>query len=254
MEAKMLQILKKIGLSDGEILVYETLLNYGEMGAGAIIVKTKLKRGDCYNKIYDLVQKGLVEEFTKDKKKHFRLEHPNKVEEYIERRQNEIQATHKEIAAMMPGLVSTFNLAYHKPGVKYFEGEDGLRIIMEDTIKQGEEILSYVDIETFEKYYEKLNNAYLKERYKKAIHKRNLLPYSGYSSKYALEHNNEFTDCRLIKVPKGENGISMNIYGDKVSFQTFKRNSLISIIIEDKTITVLLRGFFDFLWENAQSL
>jgi len=53
-----LDLLKNLGLSDGEISVYSTLIEYGELPAGAIVKHTKLKRGDCYNKIADLVEKA----------------------------------------------------------------------------------------------------------------------------------------------------------------------------------------------------
>jgi sugar-specific transcriptional regulator TrmB len=81
-----LSILKNIGLSDGEVKIYNTLLEQGELSAGAIIKASGLKRGDCYNKIYALKKKGLIEEFAKNKKKYFMLEHPNKIEEYINTR------------------------------------------------------------------------------------------------------------------------------------------------------------------------
>lgn len=248
----MLEILKRIGLTDGEILVYETLLNYGEMGAGEIIKKTKLKRGDCYNKIYDLVEKGLVQQFKKDKRMHFRLEHPNTIEEYIERRQNEIQTTKKEVSAMMPSLISTFNLAYHKPGVKYFEGIESFQKMMGDSLKTREVIYSYVDPRGVDKYLDpKLNMKYIRDSERVGLKKRILVEDNAYNRERYRKLNILFTEIRYVKQDLPDFATTMQIYDNKITFHTLKPNAIIGIIIEDQLIYRLQRSLFEYIWETA---
>src|SRR4030042_972730 len=122
----ILDTLKNIGLSEAEVAIYDCLLNNGGQTAGQIIAITKLKRGDCYNKIYDLKEKGLILESEKNKKKFFELESPEKIERYIGNRVEVFEQSQKEIQSIMPNIISSYNLAYHKPGVKFFEGEEGM--------------------------------------------------------------------------------------------------------------------------------
>ncbi len=249
----MLEILKRIGLSDAELLIYEALLNYGELSAGQIIEKTKLKRGDSYNKIYDLIKKGLVEEFNKGKIKGFRLEHPNKVQEYIEKRENELEATRREVAAIMPNLVSTFNLAYHKPGVKYFEGMDGLKNLMHDSLKAQTEILSYVDLEAVSKIIPDLNQWYVKQRAKRGVGKRIIVTDSIKNREFFDKLAKEVTDVRYLSFRLPNFQTVMQIYDNKVTYQTLKENAMIGVVIEDSSISSMHKGLFEFTWSMAEA-
>lgn len=253
LEVKMLEILKRIGLSEAELLIYEALLNYGELSAGMIIEKTKLKRGDCYNKIYELVKKGLVEEFNKNKKKYFRLEHPNKVQEYIEKREIELDTTKKEIAAIMPNLISTFNLAYHKPGVKYFEGQESFAKMMGDSLTAKEVIYSYVDPEGVDKYLDpKVNMRYIRDSERLGIKKRILVEDNPENRARYEKLDILNTQVRYIGTDLPNFSTTMQIYDNKITFHTLKPNNVLGIIIEDQLIYRLQRALFEFIWERAE--
>ena len=73
----------QIGLSEKETVVYGVLLNLGKSGIGQILKKTPYKRGDVYNIMYSLVQKGLISENKERGKKIFILENPDKLNELI---------------------------------------------------------------------------------------------------------------------------------------------------------------------------
>ena len=248
----MLEILKRIGLSDAELLIYEVLLNCGELSAGQIIEKTKLKRGDSYNKIYELIKKGLVEEYSKGKIKGFRLEHPNKVQEYIEKRENELEATRREVAAIMPNLVSTFNLAYHKPGVKYFEGDDSFRKMMGDSLSAKEVIYSYVDPEGVDKYLKpEVNRKYIRDCEKHGIRKKILVEDNQSNRERYSKLDIMHTEIRYIGTDLPNFSTTMQIYDNKITFHTLKPDSVLGIIIEDQLIYRLQRALFEIIWNNA---
>jgi len=245
-----LTILKNIGLTDGEIKIYEVLLEAGELPATEIILRSKIKKGDCYNKIYDLKARGFVEELTKDKKKHFRLAHPNAIKDYIDQKMKEMSTNEREIDALLPGIISTYNLSSHKPGVQFFEGEDAIRKITEDSLTAKTEILSYADIRSFLNSYSSLNQRYLKKRYALGIKKKFIVSESDFNHEY-FTVNQKFTEIRYIKHPLEQFNLNAQIYDNKISFLSFKDNRIIGIIIEDKFIAKLQRELFSYIWDTA---
>jgi len=246
-----LSVLKNIGLSSGELKVFEILLQRGEMPAKSIIEQSSLKKGDCYNKLYDLKRRGLVEEFTKEKKKFFRLDHPQKIKDYIDTEKERIDVVEKEIGSILPDIISNYNLAYHKPGVQYFEGEDAVEKLTEDSLTAKTEILSYADVKNFLSSFSLLNKKYLKKRYNLGIVKKFIVYENGFNREYFKSHA-EMTEIRYIDYPLENFNLNVQIYDDKISFLSFKNGRIIGIIIEDEYIAKLQRDLFSYIWSTAK--
>lgn len=247
-----LDTLKNAGLTPAEITIYESLLENGGQTAGQIISTTKLKRGDCYNKIYDLIERGLVLESEKNKKKYFELASPETIEVYIEKQKENLELTQKEIKSILPNIVSSYNLAYHKPGVKYFEGEEGMKKIMADSLTAKTNILSYVDVEAVEKYISKINQAYAKKRQKLSIEKKLIVSNNKFNKKFFSKLGDKATAVRYINANIDSFSTSMQIYDNKVAYLTLKPESMTGIIIEDPLIAKMHRQLFEYNWEDAK--
>ena len=67
--------LVQIGLSKNEALLYDLLLSEGELSAGLVIKKSKLKRGLTYKVLHELEEKGFNKSLRKNKKLHFKRLH-----------------------------------------------------------------------------------------------------------------------------------------------------------------------------------
>ena len=103
-------IFKQVGLSANEAVVYDYLLKAGEKTAGEIIKDTPLKRGVIYNALSDLIEKGLLSERKIKKNKSevsvFLLEHPQKLSDFIEKQENELQKAERNLSVNMNKIVS----------------------------------------------------------------------------------------------------------------------------------------------------
>lgn len=247
-----LDTLKNAGLTPAEIKIYESLLENGGQTAGQIITTTALKRGDAYNKIYDLINKGLVLESEKNKKKYFELSSPEKIDGFIETQKENLELTQKEIKSILPNIVSSYNLAYHKPGMKFFEGEDGMKKIMADSLTAQTEILSFVDPKAVDQNIAQDNRRYVNQRKKMKIKKKLLVTRSEYNLKRFAHYNDKLTEVRYIDQRPVSSFTSMQIYDNKISYQTLSKNALMGIIIEDKNIATMHRELFKFIWEKAK--
>jgi len=184
--------------------------------------------------------------------KRFGLEHPNKIEELIENRTKALESTQKELKSLLPSIISNYNLSHHKPGVKIFEGEESIRKVMADALTAKEEIYTYVDPKFVDKYIDSaLNKKYIRDLERKGIKNKLLVEDTKYNrDRYgSLRLTN--TSIKFIDRPLPEFATTMQIYDNKIVYQTYKPQAVIGIIIEDKLIYSLNRSIFEYVWEKA---
>jgi len=252
-----LNILQNIGLSQGEIKVYNVLLEQGEQSAGDIIKKTALKRGDCYNKIYGLKKKGLAEEFSRNKKKYFRLEHPNKIKEYIDARVQLIEDSKKEIDLFLPEIISKFIFISNKPGIRYFEGIEGIKQAYKDTLNKTaietgiKAIISPSDPHpTLARW---LKNIYVAQRVQMGIKAQVIASESPDAFSYKKKDEKELRETILVSKDKYSFKMEIDIYaGNKVAFISFIKDELVAFIIESKAVYQTMNAYFDLHWDTLR--
>lgn len=246
------ELLIELGLSQNEAIIYEYLLANGESLAGNIIKKTPLKRGVVYNALTDLVKKGLIKQSKKGKILSFSPNHPDKLREYIENREREVKKAEISLESQMPLLLSSFNLVSGQPGVRIYEGKDGLAKTLNDSLSSRTEILTYADIFGMEKYLGRANDKYVKKRKELGITKRGIVPDTDYAKKYLKDYDKSVTKIKFIDAKKYPLSLEMEIYDNKVSFMTFSEKKLIGVIIENEEIYKTQKSIFEIVWESAK--
>lgn len=246
--------LRHLGLTEGEIIIYRTLLKLGELPVSTILTKTSLKKGDCYNKLYDLAQKGLIEEFEKNKKKHFRLVDPRRLDELTASQYQVAIQAKREVEALLPGLLSEYALNYHKPGIVLFEGEEAIRRTLEDSLLSTTPIYSFVDAKAANRYMSAINKKFIARRAKSKKLKKMLVSDNHFNRQYFANLDKRFSDVRLIKHQLPDFAVSMQIYDNKISYLTLQPSAVIGVIIEDPAIALMHRGLFEALWQMGYPL
>lgn len=245
-------ILIQLGLSPNEAAVYEFLLKSGESPAGLIIKKTPLKRGVIYNALADLEKKELITKQTKNKIAWFTPGHPEKLREYLEDKQEEAKKAKQTLEANLAALTSHFQLVSGRPGVRMYEGREGLIKVLNDSLSSKTEILTYADIAGMEKYLGRANDKYVRQRKKLGLKKRGLVPATPYAKKFLKNYDQSVTEIRFIDAKKFPIFLEMEIYDGKISFMTFSEKKLIGVIIENEEIYKTQKSIFEIVWENAR--
>ncbi len=245
-------ILKQIGLNESQIEVYNTLLQYGELPASKIALKTSLNRTNVYNVLADLEEMDLIEQNKKETKTRYALVHPSRLQEVIESRLKQIKQAETSLQIALPQMISDYNLAVGKPGIRFYEGKEGLIQVMEDSLTAETEIYTYVDIEAVEKYIKKENEAYVKKRRKLGKKKKILVSDSEFNKKFFKHLGQEQTDVRYLDFEMPSFSIAMHIYDNKISYITLQPKKMIGIIIEDEMIANMHRALFEFTWSKAK--
>jgi len=246
-----LTTLERLGLTPAELKIYQILLEQGALPIAELIETTGLKKGDCYNKTYDLIKKGLVEEFEAQKKKHFRLADPRKLEEVATNLYLEAGNLKREVESLLPELISTYTLTYHAPGTLFFEGEEAMRRVLEDTLTATTEVLQYADVDAFTNQFQDVNARYVKRRSHLKQYKRVILPDTPGSRRYSQTQRPELLSARYLPESARLRDVSMYIYDNKISYLTLQQDKMVGIIIEDPLLATMHRQLFNFSWEKA---
>ena len=234
-------ILKNWGLSENEAKVYLAALELGQATIIDLARKSLVKRTTIYSVIEELKIKGLVTETKKGTKTYFVSEDPEKLRESEKDRL-------KDLEKSLPELKSIFNLMPGKPKVKFYEGEAGLKLMYEDTIKGNDDIVAFSDFEYMLKVMDKdFMWNYPKRRAAKGISFRGIMRRSKELDEFIPLNLEQKREIKFLE--KADFSTEINIYGNKVGLMSFRGN-LVGVIIEDKNIANTMRIIWQNLWRS----
>ncbi len=247
-------IIKSAGLTGAQAEILNFLFENGQCRASFIARKINRPRGVIYSVLGELEKMSLVK--RKDPEKEvsvFIPEHPGKLEELFKEKEEQLKQSKKSFEGALPNLISVYNLASNKPGVRFFEGFEGFKTVLFDTLKSRTEIYTFVDSESVRRQEEikAINEEYVKKRKKTEIKKKLIVPETA--KKYFSEPKTEFTEIRFLKKKFYPFDSSLQIYDNKVSFQTLGEENTISVLIEDKNIYKMHKLLFEYIWESLAS-
>jgi sugar-specific transcriptional regulator TrmB len=250
--------LKNIGLTGTQAVVLDFLLEHGENKAKAIAKAVPHPRGVVYKTLEELSDLHLIEKIENLKEvARFRPAHPRHLEKIMEEKELALNQSQKLLASALPQMISSFNLTLHKPGVIFYEGEEGMRKVLADTLASQTEILLFLNTETLsrEEQFKIINTEYKAKRERAGVRKK--IIRVGEKPENTFGQNTgkyeELTEIRYLDKPLPNFKSSIQIYDNKISYQIIDNENIISVLIEDKNIYTMQKIFFDFMWERATS-
>ncbi|MBP9749582.1 MAG: hypothetical protein KBD21_02535 [Candidatus Pacebacteria bacterium] len=243
------------GLSKVQAVVYEVLLKLGESPAStitkAIPRDMTISRPLVYRALEELIELELASKLdVTGKVARFIPKHPVAITKVIDAQRERIERTKKQFITTQGKLSSLFNLTVGKPGVQFYEGEDGVWEVLMDSLTASEEILAYSDLDAIRKYIPELNAEYATLREEKGVKKRALVIDSPETRKFLQSYNPTYTKQKLIKTAEGVTAFqtTVQIYDNKISYITLTDEYFVGIIVTDQHIADTQRFLFESLW------
>ena len=127
-------VLKNFGLSDKEIKVYLALLKLGSAPVRKISDQADINRTTVHDILNKLIDESLVSYVDKQKHRYFTAEPPEHLLHATKIREQKLSQTEEDIKDILPELKILYEKSGSKPTVKYFEGDTGLRAIMQNVL------------------------------------------------------------------------------------------------------------------------
>lgn len=240
-----LEILRKIGLSDGEIKVYSALLDLGMSPINKIHEKTGIERRNIYDILNKLIEKGLASYILENKKRSFQIANPNKIAGYIEEKKRDLDIIEEEVEKEIPSMLQKFNLVKQEIGSEIYRGTNGVKAVWGD-------MLNYKEIYWIGsgRYIPKKHPVFFanwnKRRIKLKIKMFNIIRYELKKEvkPFQLEY------CRFLPREFSGNPTVIGVYGNKtVNF--LLGEDFFAFVVESKELAENYKRYHKYLWDNV---
>lgn len=244
--------LSQLGLSPKEAALYLYCVEHGPSRAKDIALATELNRGTTYDVARDLIKKGLVSTTQKQNVTHFVAQSPSRYMRLL----NQELAT---AAALLPSIELLLSSSQHRPTLRYFEGNEGIRQAYEETLKcKKKEIVSFLSVEEIvEAVGADFLTYYIKKRVRRHIKLRCLKDPLGEIKEPVAEYTSG-SDPKLLRETRFSPG-SIDIAGNCVMFDdcvalmsTKKEN--FAVILRSSEFATMFKQMFETIWKMQEDL
>jgi sugar-specific transcriptional regulator TrmB len=244
--------LQELGLSAEEAKIYLSALELGGSYASNIAKKAGLNRASSYSILNRLKEKGLISTFTKGKTLWFNPETPEK---FVKMQEEKLSKARD----LVPLLLSITNSHAHKPKIRFYEGVNGLKNVLDDVIEtKPKEVLGYTDLNAttaiIPEYFREFCHAKVKHKIKtRYLSPENPNAIEVVEKSYPKKYDSKLLEILLVNRQEFlfENDIS--IYENKVAIFSLDRQELMAILIESPSLARSMRSIFDLAWLGATS-
>lgn len=235
------------GLSEKEALVYLACLQLGTESVQNIAKKAGIHRVSTYDILEKLLESSFVEPVIKGKKRYFAAKQPADIQQHLKNKEEMFNS-------LLPELTAIQAKSGKKPKVLYFEGRDGVWQAFIDRLRhrpERKENLVYGSSQKLLQTYPEEYKSFTKERLNKGIQTRIIVEQSAEGKWEA-----EMSDKHLRKVKFLPPGVTLDsstiIYGDRIL--TVSWESMIAVIVEDKSNADNQRKIFELLWQSLPAV
>lgn len=241
---KNIEILKDIGLSEEEALVYLASLSLGKTTVLRISNATGLKRTKVYGVIESLKKKGLMSIDLQGLKNAYVAESPEKLEITLERKIGELKS-------QLPELMALHDLKGGESVIKYYIGLDSMKQVFSDGLREIKPGQDYLVIANQEKWYNldpKFAMSFIEDRARLNIKIKLLFQ----DSELAREHK-KFERNFNEKVKILPEGTKLNVDTILLPHKMVVVDlnvPYMTVVIENRSIIELQRQMFELLWKS----
>ncbi|NCS99643.1 hypothetical protein GW765_01540 [Candidatus Parcubacteria bacterium] len=248
---KYLNSLEKLGLSENQAKIYESLVSARVLPVRLIATKSGIGRELTYIVLGQLEDLGLVEREEKGKIRLFRAKHPKNVRSLIEKKEKELKRASRAYEENITEMMSDYNMAHNKPHIEFYEGLEGVKKTYEDILKSAKEvrvIRSLYDREN--KDIRSMVTEQLERQSMKGIRSFVLTPHLPHMGTKKLAHNLERNITRkIIPVERFTMPAQVMIYNNTVSITSMK-DEIVTTIIESEDIAKTFENMFRYMWDG----
>lgn len=243
------KLLQSIGLTEGETKVYLALLRLGETKTGPLAKESRVSSSKVYKVLDRLTNKGLVGHVTKGKVKFFSAVEPERLLEYMDRKEEELLEKRQTVEKLIPQLKLEQNLA-EKPNAVIYDGPQAIKNfflnILTD-LKKGEEYYvigaTYGELASMKPFYQNFHT----QRAKKGIKVKMLA--SPETKGHLVSATQKVSHVKYLP-PEFLSNMQLTFYKNKVLI-TIAKKKPVGFVLYDKEAVKGFKTYFETLWKIA---
>jgi len=249
----MIEKLQEIGLTAGEIKVYEALLELGDSTKTPIAKRSGISPGKVYDVLERLIRKGLVSTAKKERIMHFHVANPKQILEYVNKKKNKIIEEESIARDILPYLIEKYNSKIEESDTELYRGWNGLESVYEDivnTLRKGE--IDYVlggNSGTNPKKTELFFSRFNEKRIQKGVKMKMI--YNDSDKSHLLSYLPKDKKVEELKFINLQTPAEINLYKNRVVIVILTLIP-IAIVIKSKEAYESFLLYFNELWKVAK--
>ena len=252
----IIDTLIKYGFEPSTAEIYFILVNNGEMTVPQISEKTTFSRASIYDSLNQLLVQNYISYRKEGRVAYYKPAHPNKFFALIEQKKRDEALLEEEMRESIKGLIGAYNLSENKPGVRFFEGEEGVIEALKEVTNNfvpDTEIISFVKVKSSgqEKEFEGVFDDFIKKRIESNVRTMVLAVDSLEARNLKENDKNSFRETRLVPsegLPLDFAGGEIFIYGNDICVVTVDEGNYFAFIVSSPIISKMLKTFFMSEW------
>lgn len=238
------ELFKRIGFSDKEAKLYLACLEIGDGTVVQLSRKSGVTRGSTYDLLEDMLNKGYVSKVEKDKHMVFSAVNPETLKKrYVE--------NVRDFEAALPDLKALCK-NHSDQKVYHFEGSDGIRRVLEETLTSVGEILHFSGPESINQHWADFDRTYAQLRIQKQIFLKKLAPDDERGLALKKSDRSCLRETRLVTLSDHAFRDDIFVFDNKVAIVSSGAEPM-GILIESQSIASTHRCVFRSLWSSADS-
>jgi sugar-specific transcriptional regulator TrmB len=247
-------ILSQFNLNDIEQKTLVANMELGSAKASEIARQAGLNRVTGYEALRRLSKKGLVKVMAKKNYpvKYFVPADVADIESRLEHQKQSVDIALQKLSLLKPDLIHLFANHPEKPVILFYEGVDGIREAVYDTItQQPKDLLSFSNSENFNDVYGlEFLQTYWDKRKAVGIITKGIIPKTKNAIDFYNKERNK-NDARIVKyapVDLYKFNDEIDIYGGNVAISSLQPGNEHTVIIRSKSIAAAFRTLFELVW------
>lgn len=241
----LLDQLARLGIGGNLGKVYRAAIELGQVTVAELATHAGLPRTTTYDLVSRLEAEGLVEVVGPERRRSVIARDPSILLEYIEARR-------QMVTELLPQLRSVYNRAKGKPQIRFYEGEEGIRTVLWDSLCYKPKLIRATFSMSELREVPGLDeiNAYRDERVALGIPMQVVRSRSHDIGDIWPMSSEELRELRFTP-PELEVAMTTLIYGNCVALISSKRENY-GLIIESEEYAAHQGMLFDALWSASQ--
>lgn len=240
-------LLEELGLNATQAQAYTATITSGRITPPDLAAKITITRTNAYEVLDQLANLNLIEKVA-GQKLQYRALNPVALEKLAETKRIEAHQQEQKLHGAMPQLLSYFYTYSEQPGVRFFQGKEGITEVYEDMLRTRQTIYLLATTADADYMGKGFYQRFHKERTKLGINLVASMPDTSQESDPAA------TDPKLLtrtwfKPDQYSAPVEITVYGNKVAHISFGEEAM-ATIIESPQIAESMRQIMGLLSER----
>ncbi len=247
--------LKHFNCSENEANLYIYCLGRGIDTIQKLAKGIGRNRTTVYSEVEQLLKKGLLYETRKNKKRYIGAENPSVLYSLLQLRQNDLALLKGNINYAVDLLNTIKPSDGGIPLVKLYEGVDGFKKMLEETLTAKGEVLVFTYVKLFSELLDpEYLEGYFERRSQKGIRTRLIFPPCDFANKVNTKSSEYKIQVRLMP-EDAEWKAGIFSWNDSLAIQSFTEGKLTCTVIENVDIAHFYRKIiFELAWAQTKAI